>query len=247
MDRESKNSQNKELIMTTDPCQVVSKRTLAKGAVAAGLVLSVTSRSAWGTNCAISGMLSGNTSRAPESYECRASNGKSPNFWKKHLGCWSKDINMGQVKVKLRRYSNYQWQTICSAGSPGINSNYLSNEGFIKDEVTLNSKKWYIEDVQCYYGETLDGCLPGCNRYSNNLMYYLDCYDSFAKEVAAAMLSAIHPQTGYGYSAIEIAEAVLEVLGDDQREYQLEQILVALQDGYGDSSDMNLKVYERFA
>lgn len=66
----------------------LNRRNLVKGVLATPVVLSIASRPAWGTNCSISGLLSGNLSRSPGSYECTPGNGQTPGFWMNHPECW---------------------------------------------------------------------------------------------------------------------------------------------------------------
>jgi hypothetical protein len=68
----------------------LSRRNLVRGLAAAPVVLSVASRPVWGQGpCSISGLLSGNLSRAPGSYECTTGGqAQSAEFWFANRTLW---------------------------------------------------------------------------------------------------------------------------------------------------------------
>ncbi|MCW8884419.1 MAG: hypothetical protein OQK12_04070 [Motiliproteus sp.] len=205
-----------------------SKRQLLGAILATPIIASIPSRSAWGSNCSISGMLSGNLSRQPDTYECRSANGKSPGFWKTHPGCWP--VQFGTIQKKI----NGSWVTVNPCDPNIINppngkiSGSLTNYKFIG-------------------GATLQGLLDGLGAvglgFNNTVMEYLQGNVSYPKHLAAALLSSFHNNANYPYSPQELADAAVSArnLG---KEGQLDSILMALQDGpdASEADDLSLVI-----
>lgn len=64
-----------------------SRRTFAKKAAGTSLILTLASKPAWGLNCSLSGMMSGNLSEPGGNSNCYGE-GCSPGYWKNHQTKW---------------------------------------------------------------------------------------------------------------------------------------------------------------
>ncbi len=217
-----------------------SKRKLILGLAAAPVAATLPTRFAWGrgNNCSISGLLSGNLSNQPD-YQCRTANGKSPGFWKTHAGCWPVAVLIG--KIKAPDGVNVVRQLSIS-DSPNLKCAYLQNG-------TANTNGKLLGNWQDYTysdGISLSTLLSNASGqivagYNNTLIDYLANGPGFPKHVAAAMLSAHHPNTNYPYTPKEVADAVIYALNaGDEKVAKLTEILKQLQDGLGSADAPHL-------
>lgn len=158
-----------------------SRRRFGKAGLAAPVIMTLASRSVWGTTggCSLSGdIMSGNVSNRHDDYECTTGYGCTPGFWKNNTAPWEGTI-----------------------ASPGDCKEYND------DGVTC--KVWNAYDVGTKFADVF-GFPPSCVGPEATLMAVLhECKGpgKLDKHATAAVLNAAHPAIAYGATVMQVIEA----------------------------------------
>jgi hypothetical protein len=197
-----------------------TRRRLLIGLAGTPIMASLPSRSAWGQECSISGMLSGNLSN--HLHECRTlGEGKTPEYWKTHPACWPADTAM-----LLEFGTMYKARVNGPAKEIKKPCDECDDQGRVLSDNTYT----YL------YGTTLDSLITQVLSMSGSsliwtggftlpIMAYLFGTDAYAQQACAALLNALHSGVTYPYLPREVTEALVTVNVDVTKEIQLEGVL----------------------
>jgi hypothetical protein len=194
-----------------------TRRRLLIGLAGTPILASLPSRPAWGQECSISGMLSGNLSN--HVHDCPAlGDGRTSQYWASHPVCWPADSSLSLAYGTMQNGSN--------GGAKLVDPCTVSDEYGKLD----NPNKYSFAG-----GTTLDSLitqilntgsdLHWMGGFSLQMMEYLHDGPRYPQHACAALLNALHPNISYPYSALEIAEAMATIADDMPREMRLEDIL----------------------
>lgn len=194
-------------------------KTMAVGSV--GLASTHLSLSALGANCSISGMMSGNTSRQTD-YECRAATGKSPGFWKTHIGSWANGVSYGGIRCDDKNKSDVKWMLYPAECA------HLDNKGMLKKKVGKSRYSYTFDAMGEDPGHSMNNLAQALGadltECSGTIMSYLNDGPGLERQMAAAMLSIAHPVIEFPYTAQEIVDGYRFAIKHGKQQ-QLEQIL----------------------
>ncbi|WP_026291437.1 hypothetical protein [Marinobacterium rhizophilum] len=204
-----------------------TRRRLLIGLAGTPIMASLPSRSAWGQECSISGMLSGNLSN--HLHECRTlGDGKTPEYWKTHPACWPADTSMtlefGTMYKPPARKKLDPCKECDAQGRVLSDNTYTYENGTTLDSV--------ISQVLSTSGSSL----IWTGGFTLPIMGYLLGSDAYAQQACAALLNALHSGVTYPYSPREIAEVLVTVNGDVTKEIQLEGVLAHFNANYAESA-----------
>ncbi|MFC6668954.1 hypothetical protein [Marinobacterium aestuariivivens] len=206
--------------MDTDEKQPMSdttRRRLLIGLAGTPILASLPSRSAWGQECSISGMLSGNLSN--HVHDCPAlGDGRTSQYMATHPVCWpvgnSLTLDFGTMYNGNGGAKEIEPCEVSDLNGKLDNPNKYSFAG----GTTLDS---LISQILVNFGSTL----VWAGGFGMQIMDYLHDGPGYPQQAGAAFLNALHPNISYPYSALEVAEAMATVAGDMSREMRLEDIL----------------------
>lgn len=195
-----------------------TRRRLLIGLAGTPILASLPSRPAWGQECSISGMLSGNLSN--HVHECPAlGDGKTSEYWAIHPVCWPADTSV-TLEFGTMQNGNGGGTEVDPCDVSDVNG-LLDNPNSYSfvGGTTLDS---LISQILNNYGSSL----LWAGGFSLQIMVYLrDNSTGYPQNAGAAFLNALHPNASYPYSALEIAEAMATIAGDSVRESRLADIL----------------------
>lgn len=197
---------------TTDressPASNPGRRQFAKATLAAPVLLSVTTRSAWGTEtCTISGLMSGNVSRHGDT-DCDGG-GCTPGFWKNNYLPWEcTGYSPGWLRCSDGTSSIYS----CSGGGKHLEI-VLDNDPYSPTAWGHRTDTW----------QTMFGCAPpsGSGYASDTPLLTIlqggsgamNIQKTFAKHSVAAVLNASCIDVAYGSNAGDLKTAICVVSG----------------------------------
>lgn len=197
-----------------------TRRRLLIGLAGTPIMASLPSRSAWGAECSISGMLSGNLSN--HLHDCRTlGDGKTPEYWKSHPVCWPAVLGLEcgtMYKPKVN-----------GSGPPKKVSNpcdECDDQGrVLSDNTYTYANGTTLDSLITQVLATSGSSLSWVGGFALPIMAYLFGSDAYAQQASAALLNTLHSSVTYPYSHREITEALVTVHGDVTKEIQLEGIL----------------------
>jgi hypothetical protein len=194
-----------------------TRRRLLIGLAATPIMASLPSRSAWGQECSISGMLSGNLSN--HVHECPAlGDGKTSEYWNTHPVCWPVDSSL-TLDFGTMQNGNGGTKEVdpCEVSDENGKLDNRNKYSFVGG-TTLDS---LISEILTTTGSSLSWM----SGFSLQMMEYLHDGPRYPQQAGAAFLNALHSGVSYPYSALEIAEAMATIAGDSVRESRLADIL----------------------
>jgi hypothetical protein len=196
-----------------------TRRRLLIGLAGTPILASLPSRPAWGQECSISGMLSGNLSN--HVHECPAlGDGKTSEYWAIHPVCWPADTSVTLEFGTMQKGNGGGTEVDDPCDVSDVNGLLLDNPNSYSfvDGTTLAS---LISEILTTTGSSLSWM----SGFSLQMMEYLHDGPRYPQQAGAAFLNALHSGVSYPYSALEIAEAMATIAGDSVRESRLADIL----------------------
>ncbi len=174
----------------TDPRE--NRRNLLKGIAGAPVILSIASRPAWGSECSLSGTLSGNLS----DHRCRVL-GRSPDFWQnpQNLKFWANPSNYpGTGSTPGTAFNIYPADLFATAF--GSESLFGSNFTLI---VALDISKYFYQS-QVSQVQLINP------PWGGSAVFVSDSFIDIDRQAIAALLNAASPVVDYPLTVTQVID-----------------------------------------